>query len=60
MALRNLESEGSRIIEPMSSRYAGSGVFCWSTSSALGLNAGEIAPPMEPTDAMISTETKKA
>ncbi len=70
MALRNLESEGSRIIEPMSSRYAGSGVFCWSTSSALGLNAsstgplhrlnaGEIAQPMEATDAMISTETKK-
>jgi hypothetical protein len=44
---------------PMSSRYAGSGVFCWSTSSALGLNAGEIAQPMEPTDAMISSETKE-
>ena len=66
MALRNLESEGVP-----SSRYAGSGVFCWSTSSALGLNAsstgplhrlnaGEIAQPMEATDAMISTETKKA
>jgi hypothetical protein len=54
MALRNLESEG------MSSRYAGSGVFFWSTSSALGLNPGEIAQPLEPTDAMISTETKKA
>ena len=26
----------------------------------VGLNADEIAPPMEPTDAMISTETKKA
>ena len=26
----------------------------------LGLDAGEIAPPVEPTDAMISTETKKA
>jgi hypothetical protein len=44
----------------MSSRYAGSGVFFWSTSSALGLNPGEIAQPLEPTDAMISTETKKA
>jgi len=51
---------GPALSSHMSSRYAGSGVFCWSTSSALGLNAGEIAPPMVPTDAMISTETKKA
>jgi hypothetical protein len=42
----------------MSFLYPESGTFRWSPSSARGLNANEIAPPAELTNAMICTATK--